>query len=132
MDLPILLSSIPICRTYSLTADLKMQYGSDIHLVSERVAHRHAGRDRCLMGVRNVHELPQGGDRLLHEPAPQRIRRDGKMKINHRKSSNIGVFIVKTKAILLFLLVINKMLLWLNDCIERIRIERKLSNFLSN
>jgi hypothetical protein len=38
MDLPLLLSSTPICLTLGLTADLKMRYGSDIHLVSERVS----------------------------------------------------------------------------------------------
>jgi len=37
MDLPFLLPQSRIFRVYGLTADLKMRYGADIHIVSEKM-----------------------------------------------------------------------------------------------
>ena len=37
MDLPFLLSQSPIFRAFGLTADLKMRYGADIHIVSVKL-----------------------------------------------------------------------------------------------
>jgi len=37
MDLPFLFSQSRIFQAYSLTPDLKMRYGSDIHIVSVKL-----------------------------------------------------------------------------------------------
>jgi len=37
MDLPFLLPQSRIFRAYDLTPDLKMRYGADIHIVSEKL-----------------------------------------------------------------------------------------------
>ena len=37
IDLPFLLSQSPIFRACNLTPDLKMRYGSDIHIISEKL-----------------------------------------------------------------------------------------------
>ena len=50
MDLPFLLPQIRIFRASDLTPDLKMRYGSDIHIISEKLRYLCLSQYTCSFG----------------------------------------------------------------------------------